>query len=73
LTAFTGSFFIISTHLHQLEKAAASRTINTCCIECRLEEGIPVFTYKLQPGWSDLKIGQIIFRQEGLDELLARD
>jgi len=73
LTAFTGSFFIISTHLHQLEKAAASRTINTCCIECRLEEGIPVFTYKLQPGWSDLKIGQIIFRQEELDELLARD
>jgi len=71
LTAFSGSFFFISTHLHQLEKIAGSHAINACCIECKLEEGIPVFTYKVQPGWSDLKIGQIIFRQEGLDELLT--
>lgn len=72
LTTFSGSFFFISTHLHQLEKIAGSRAVNACCIECRLEKGIPVFTYKLKAGWSDLKIGQIIFRQEGLDELLAQ-
>jgi len=71
LAAFPGSFFLISTHLHQLEKVAGSHAVNACCIECQLEEGIPVFTYKIQRGWSDLKIGQIIFRQEGLNELLS--
>lgn len=71
LTAFSGSFFFISTHLHQLESITQSNPINTCCIECKLEEGLPVFTYKLKAGWSDLKIGQVIFRQEGLDELLT--
>ncbi|MDO6429563.1 hypothetical protein Q4E93_03110 [Flavitalea sp. BT771] len=72
LKAFTGSFFFISTHLHQLEQIAGAGKINTCCIECRLDEGMPVFTYKLQAGWSDLKIGQVIFRQEGLNDLLHR-
>jgi DNA mismatch repair protein MutS len=71
LTSFSGSFFFISTHLHQLEQVAGDNVINTCYIECQLENGMPVFTYKLKPGWSDLKIGQIIFRQEGLNELLA--
>jgi len=71
LTAFTGSFFFISTHLHQLEKIAGGGKINTCCIECRLDDDMPVFTYKLKTGWSDLKIGQIIFRQEGLNDLLT--
>ena len=73
LTEFSGSFFFISTHLHQLEKIAGSRSINTCYIDCLIEAGMPVFTYKLQPGWSDLKIGQLIFRQEGLYELLIAD
>ncbi|HEY8971690.1 MAG TPA: hypothetical protein VIM64_21460 [Puia sp.] len=71
LTAFQGSFFFISTHLHQLEEVTGMDAVHACCIECDLEEGRPVFTYKLKPGWSDLKLGQVIFRQEGLDELLA--
>lgn len=71
LTAFRGSFFFISTHLHQLEEVAGMDTIYACCIGCDLKEGRPVFTYKLKPGWSDLKLGQVIFRQEGLDELLS--
>ncbi|HVU58298.1 MAG TPA: hypothetical protein VHD83_24725 [Puia sp.] len=71
LTVFQGSFFLISTHLHQLEETTVMDVIHTCCIDCSLEEGRPVFTYKLKPGWSDLKLGQVIFRQEGLDELLS--
>jgi len=71
LTAYQGSFFLISTHLHKLEEVARMDAIQTCYIECNLEEGRPVFTYKLKPGWSDLKLGQVIFRQEGLDELLS--
>ena len=70
LTGFQKSFFFISTHLHQLEETAREHAINACCIECKLDNGMPIFTYKLIPGWSDLKIGQLIFRQEGLDDLL---
>jgi DNA mismatch repair protein MutS len=70
LTAFKDSYFLISTHLHQLEEMAAMDEIQACFIDCELEGGRPVFTYKLKPGWSDLKLGQLIFQQEGLDELL---
>jgi DNA mismatch repair protein MutS len=70
LTAFKGSCFLISTHLHQLEEAAAIDDIHACYIECDLEGGRPIFTYKLKPGWSDLKLGQVLFQQEGLNELL---
>ena len=71
LTKFTGSCFFISTHLHQLKDAVADDRIGTHYIECTLDQGSPVFTYRLRNGWSDLKIGQIIFEQEGLNELLG--
>lgn len=71
LTKFPGSYFFISTHLHQLREAVSGNKVATHYIECKLERERPVFTYKLQNGWSDLKIGQIIFEQEGLNELLG--
>lgn len=46
-------------------------SISTRYIECTLVSGKPVFTYRLRDGWSDLRIGQILFEQEGLTELLA--
>jgi len=70
LTKFTGSCFIISTHLHQLKDVVTDERIGTYYIECSLEQGRPVFTYRLRRGWSDLKIGQVIFDQEGLNGLL---
>jgi len=39
-------------------------------IDCILENNKPIFTYKLRGGWSDLKIGQLLFEQEGLNRLL---
>jgi DNA mismatch repair protein MutS len=72
LTKFAKSFFIISTHQHQLKEETNGNEsqINTCFIECILKDNKPQFTYKLRYGWSNLKIGQIIFEQEGLNELL---
>jgi DNA mismatch repair protein MutS len=72
LTKFTMSFFIISTHQHKLKEEinGSKRQLNTCFIECKLKDNQPQFTYKLRDGWSDLKIGQIIFEQEGLNQLL---
>lgn len=72
LTQFAGSVFFISTHLHPLKEMATENAarINTHFIECTLENNKPVFTYKLREGWSDLKIGQILFELEGLNQLL---
>jgi len=45
--------------------------VHTHYIECQLNRNRPTFTYSLRKGWSDLRIGQIIFEQEGLNDLLA--
>ncbi len=72
LTRFSKSYFFISTHLHQMKETLlpAHDKIGTHFIECRLDNRQPVFTYTLKRGWSDLKIGQLIFDREGLNALL---
>jgi len=71
LAQFKQSCFFISTHLHQLkETTRANRNVHTHYIDCQLVRNKPVFTYNLREGWSDLRIGQIIFEQEGLNDLL---
>jgi DNA mismatch repair protein MutS len=35
-----------------------------------LRQGIPVFSYQLKSGWSQVKIGKVLFEQEGLHNLL---
>jgi DNA mismatch repair protein MutS len=72
LTQFKHSCFFISTHLHQLkESTLANKNVHTHFIDCQLVRNKPVFTYNLREGWSDLRIGQIIFEQEGLNDLLS--
>ncbi len=73
LTRFTHSFFLISTHLQQLKEVAAIKTgeVSTWFIDCRLEDEIPSFTYQLKEGWSDLKLGRILFEKEGLNTMLG--
>src|SRR5258708_5260474 len=71
LTKFTDSCFFISTHLHQLKDVVTADRIGMHYIECELGQGRPVFTYRLRSGWSDLKIGQVIFDQERVNELLG--
>jgi DNA mismatch repair protein MutS len=74
LTQFHHSYFFISSHLQQLkETVIANPKIGTYFIECQLIGNAPVFTYRLREGWSDLRIGQIIFEREGLNELLTFD
>jgi DNA mismatch repair protein MutS len=70
-----GSYFLISTHLLQLEEyldGNTSEKIKKCFIECKLDNNIPEFTYRLKQGWSQLKIGRMLFEKEGLVELLAK-
>lgn len=71
LTQFTHSCFFISTHLHELkEKLDSMNAISLKHIDCSLIDDKMVFTYTLKEGWSELKIGQTIFENEGLNELL---
>ena len=74
LARFPQGCFFVSTHLHQLREplARAGAPAGLYHLECRLEGQRPVFVYALQRGWSDLKIGQLLFIQEGLPELLER-
>ena len=72
LVKFSNSLFFISTHLHQLKDMQEIKEgkVSTSFIECELKDNTPVFTYKLKEGWSDLKIGRILFEKEGLNDLL---
>jgi len=73
LINFPDSLFFISTHLHQLKDMEEIKTnkVSTCYVECGLTDNIPAFTYKLKNGWSDLKLGRILFEKEGLNKMLA--
>jgi len=73
LVNFPNSLFLISTHLHQLKDMEEIKTnkVSTCFIECELTGNTPAFTYKLKNGWSDLKLGRILFEKEGLNKMLT--
>jgi DNA mismatch repair protein MutS len=70
---FPDTLFFISTHLHQLKELEEikAQKVSTYFIECELTDNIPVFTYKLKEGWSDLKLGRILFEKEGLNKMLG--
>lgn len=72
LSHFPNSLFFISTHLHQLKeiKEVKANKVSTWYIDTELKDGVPVFTYKLKEGWSDLKLGRVLFEKEGLDKML---
>lgn len=72
LTRFINSFFFISTHLQGLKEAAMKpgSKIAAWRFGCELQEGLPVFAYQLQKGWSDVTVGQLLFEKEGLPDLL---
>jgi len=69
LAQFKNSFFFISTHIQQL-KEVAYEGISTYHIDCELIDNAPTFTYKLNEGWSDVRVGRILFEKNGLNELL---
>lgn len=69
LSKFKNSYFFISTHIQEL-KNISNKQISNYYIDCELKKDKPTFTYKLKKGWSDIKVGQILFDKEGLNELL---
>lgn len=72
LTKFKNSIFFISTHLQELKEIdeVKEKKIATFYIDCELNDKNPIFTYELKEGWSNLKVGRILFEKEGLNKLL---
>lgn len=73
LTRFEDSLFFISTHLQGLKETVLqeNNAMQACCFGCQLADGLPVFDYRLQVGWSEVGIGQLLFEKEGLPALLG--
>ena len=72
LKKLDNSFFFISTHLHSLkDQIGQDNNVSFQHLDCKLSGGRPVFTYQLQDGWSDVKIGQVLFEQAGLKALFS--
>ena len=69
LSKFNHSYFFISTHIQEL-KNVSNGQIENYYIDCELIENIPTFTYQLKKGWSDTKVGRILFEKEGLNKML---
>ena len=69
LSKFKNSYFLISTHIQEL-KNISNEQISNYYIDCELIEDKPTFTYKLKKGWSDIRVGRILFEKEGLNEML---
>jgi len=74
LIHFPNSLFFISTHLHQLKEMEEIKTnkVSTLYIDCSVQDNVPAFTYKLKEGWSDLRLGRVLFEKEGLNNLLEK-
>ncbi|MEC3906845.1 hypothetical protein VOI54_07430 [Tamlana sp. 2201CG12-4] len=69
LSKFDNSYFFISTHIQELKKVSNGQIANYY-IDCELIENKPTFTYQLKKGWSNIKVGRILFEKEGLNKLL---
>ena len=66
---YTDSYFFISTHIQEL-RDSISDNIVTFYLDCALVNDTPTFTYQLKKGWSDIKVGRILFDKVGLNKLL---
>ncbi len=69
LSKYDSSYFLISTHIQGL-KSVSKEQVSNYYIDCELINDRPTFTYKLKKGWSDIKVGRILFDKEGLNKLL---
>lgn len=68
---FSSGLFIISTHLHEIRPGLEGVQFDALHLEAEIENGMPRHTFRLKPGWSDLKFGRLLFEKAGLHELLG--
>ena len=69
LSSYSNSLFFVSTHIQELQNVI-NNDVSTYYLDCDLAESTPAFTYNIKKGWSNIKIGRILFEKEGLNKLL---
>lgn len=69
LANFNKGFFFISTHIKRLNNFDNNK-ISFYNMLCKLNNDKPELTYKIEEGWSTIKIGKILFNNEGIHDLL---
>lgn len=73
LRQFTTSKFLISTHIYELKSQFEGVDgLSAIHLECNIENDYPGFTYRIKEGWTNLRIGELLFEKEGLKGLLKR-
>jgi DNA mismatch repair protein MutS len=73
LREYSHSKFLISTHIYELKNEVRnSESLSAYHLDCKVADNLPQFTYQLKEGWTNLKIGELLFEREGLKELLKR-
>lgn len=72
LSIFFNSYFLISTHLYQLDEHTDDNYNHIRCyyLDCKVKNNNPIFYYNIKAGWSRMRIGKILFEKEGLLKLL---
>lgn len=73
LEKFDTSTFFISTHITELKNKLEITKVNYSpyYIDCEIHNDTPTFSYVLKRGWSNLKIGKLLFKKESLNDLLG--
>lgn len=71
LDSHQNTLTFISTHLNEiLDELQQLDNTEFLHLECIIEDNLPIYTYKIKNGSSDIRVGQLIFEKEGLNELL---
>ena len=73
LSNIKGSVFLISTHIVEIAKELTNiQNISFQYFASKVEDGKPVFEYKLLDGVSSDTLGFFIFKNEGILEILEK-
>jgi DNA mismatch repair ATPase MutS len=71
LVKWKSGFFILSSHLLELGREIDSlNAVRFMCFDSSVENGKPLFNFKLKEGLSDERLGLVILKNEQVFELL---
>jgi len=71
LVNWNRSMFILSSHLWELwDEISIYSNIRELCFESKVKDGVPVFTYHILRGVSDMRLGMTIITNEKIMDLL---
>ncbi len=71
LSKWKSSLFLLSSHLLELgNELKSEKSIRFMYFDSTVENGKPIFNYKIKEGLSDERLGMLILENEGIFELL---